>query len=344
MTVQSVGPDRGRVMKLKSNRLFWAFVLWPAFCCAQVENLDQAKKEGEVILYTTMTVVDFEAFNKAAKEKYPFLTVRHVYLSSARQAARVMQEHRAGGVQADVLGNSLEAILYLKQQGVLSAYRSAEAKNLIPGGSDPDGYWSGMTTDLLLTGFNPKMISKGAAPKNYEEYLKPQFKGQMATNRGVPYPLTGMVSLRGEEQGAAYLKKLSQQELRLVEGYTHMVNLMAAGEYPLAIFAQVSKVDAMKRKGAPVDWLSTSPTFATISTVAVTKNPLHPAAARLLVDFYLSAEGQQALARAGKIPLRRGIKSPSKEIDQLMEGDNLHVIRPEGEYSRYMKLYNDILK
>jgi len=332
-------------MKLKSYRLMiLAMVLWPAFCSAQTADYpDQAKKEGEVILYTTMTVVDFEAFNKAAKEKYPFLTIRHVYLSSARQAARVMQEHRAGRVQADVLGNSLEAMLYLKQQGVLSAYRSAEVKNLIAGSADADGYWSGMTTDLLITGFNPKMLSKAAAPKNYDEYLKPQFKTQMAVNRGVPYPLTGMISLRGEEQGAAYLKRLSQQDLRLVEGFTHMVNLMAAGEYPLTIFAQVSKVDAMKRKGAPVDWLSGTPTFATISTVGVTKNPLHPAAARLLVDFYLSQEGQQALARAGKIPLRRGVKSPSRDIDQLLEGEKLHVIRPEGEYSRYMQLYNDFL-
>jgi iron(III) transport system substrate-binding protein len=324
--------------------LLWILILWPALSLGQApEVLDQAKKEGEVILYTTMTVVDFETFNKAAKERYPFLNVRHVYLSSARQAAKVMQEHRAGRVQADVLGNSLEAMLYFKQQGVLSAYRSPESKNLIQGVWDAEGYWSGMTTDFLITGLNPRMTSKAAAPKSYEDYLKAQFKGQMAVNRGVPYPFTGMVSLRGEEQGIAYLKKLGQQELRLVEGYTHMTNLLAAGEYPLAIFTQVSKVDAMKRKGAPVDWLAGSPTFATISTVAVTRNPLHPAASRLLVDFYLSVEGQQALARTGKIPLRRGVKSPAKEIDQLLESENLHVIRPEGEYSRYMKLYNQLL-
>lgn len=41
--------------------------------------------------------------------------------------------------------------------------------------------------------------------------------------------------------------------------------------------------------------------------------------------------------------LRRGVKSPSREIDQLLESENLHVIRPEGDYGRYMKLYNEIL-
>jgi iron(III) transport system substrate-binding protein len=324
--------------------LFLFFSLLSGLALGQsAELLNQAKKEGEVILYTTMTVGDFEHFNKAAKEKYPFLSIRHVYLSSARQTARVMQEFRAGRVQADVLGNSPEPLLYLKQQGVLSAYKSPETANLLKGAWDPEGYWSGMTTDLLVTGFNPRLISRAAAPKNYDEYLRPQFKGQLAVNRGVPYPLTGMVSLLGEEQGIAYFKKLSQQDLRLVEGYTHTVNLMAAGEYPLTAFMQVSKLEAMKRKDAPVDWLPSAPTLATISTVAIVKNPLHPAAAQLLIDFYLSAEGQRGLAAAGKIPLRRGVKSPSRDIDQLMESGNLHVILPEGGYDRYMKIYNEYL-
>ena len=331
-------------MKPRLMLLGFAAMLVPVLAFAQTADvLNQAKKEGEVILYTTMTVGDFQVFNKAAKEKYPFLNVRHVYLSSARQTARVMQEFRAGRVQADVLGNSPETLVYLKQQGVLGSYRSAEAANLLKGAWDSDGYWSGITTDLLVTGFNPRLISRTAAPKNYDEYLRPQFKSQIAVNRDVPYPLTGMVSLRGEEQGIAYFKKLSQQDLRLVEGYTHTVNLMAAGEYPLTAFMQVSKLDAMKRKEAPVDWLPSAQTLATISTVAMIKNPFHPAAAQLLIDFYLSAEGQQALAAAGKIPLRRGVKSPSRDVDQLMESGNLHVILPEGGYDRYMKLYNEQL-
>ncbi|MGH7782499.1 MAG: ABC transporter substrate-binding protein, partial [Candidatus Binatia bacterium] len=189
-------------MLIKFTLLLLLANLWATFAFAQSADLiNQAKKEGEVILYTTMTVRDFEAFNKAAKEKYPFLNIRHVYLSSARQAARVMQEYRAGRVQADVLGNSPETLVYFKQQGVIGPYRSPETKNLLKDTWDAAGYWSGITTDLLVTGFNPKMIAKAAVPKSYDDYLKPQFKGQLAVNRGVPYPLTGMISLRGEEQG-----------------------------------------------------------------------------------------------------------------------------------------------
>jgi iron(III) transport system substrate-binding protein len=320
-------------------------IFLPTIAWAQsAELVNQAKKEGgEVILYTTMTVGDFEHFSKAFREKYPGLNLRHVYLSSSRQTARVMQEFRAGRVQGDVLGNSPEPLLYLKQQGVLGQYRSAETKNLLSGAWDNDGFWSGITTDLLVTGFNPRLLAKSAVPKNYDDYLRPQYKSQIAVNRGVPYPLTGMVSLRGDEQGTAYFKKLSQQDLRLVEGYSHTINMMAAGEYPLTGFMQVSKLEAMKRKEAPVDWLAATQTLATISTIAMVKNPLHPAAAQILIDFYLSPEGQRALAMAGKIPLRKGVRSQSKDIDQLMESGTAHVIRAEGGYDKYMKVYNEYL-
>jgi iron(III) transport system substrate-binding protein len=187
------------------------------------------------------------------------------------------------------------------------------------------------------------LISAEKAPKNFDDYLNPVFKNQFGVNRGVAEGLIGMMEVWGAEKGLAYMRRLGQQGLRPVEGFAHMANLLAAGEYPLAIYMQVSKIDAMRKKGAPVAWLPTSPALATVSAVSKTRNSPHPAAAKLLIDFYLSAEGQQALARAGKIPLRRGVKSPSPDIDELLEGGNFHVVKAEGDYSRYMKLYNEIL-
>lgn len=331
-------------MKIKSLLLLSLLVMAPVLSFAQSQELiSRAEKEGEVMLYATMSVADFAHLAKAFKEKYPRINLRHISLPSSRQTARVMQEFRAGGVQADVLGNSPDTLLYLKQQGVIGPYRSPETKNLFQGAWDNDGYWSGITTDLLVTGFNPRLMSKAAVPRSYDDYLRPQMKSQIAINRGVPYPLTGMVSLRGEEQGVAYFKRLSQQDLRLIGDFNHMVNLMAAGEYSLTGFMQVSKLDAMKRKEAPVDWVAAPQTFATIASIGMVKNAPHPAGAQLLIDFYLSAEGQRALAAAGKIPIRKGVKSPSKDIDQVLESGNLHVIRPDGSYDKYMKIYNEYL-
>jgi iron(III) transport system substrate-binding protein len=335
-------PQFGR--RIPAGIFLLVLLCYPSFSIAQSPTLiDQARKEGEVVLYTTMNVRDFAVFNQVAKEKYPFLNIRHVYLASSRQAAKVMEEHLAGQLQADVLGNSFEAMRYYQRQGIIGSYQSPESKYMTKGTVDPEGFWEGITTDLLISAYNTNIMTREAAPKDYEDYLKPAFKGQMAINSGVPYGLTGMIVLKGEEAGIAYMKRLGQQDLRPVEGFSHVANLLAAGEFPLAIFMQVSKIEALKKKGAPVDWVPSSPTFATISTIAIAKAPPHPAAARLLVDFYLSPEGQRALATVGKIPLRRGIKSPSKAIDDLLESENLYVVKPEGDFNRYMKLYKKFI-
>ena len=79
--------------------------------------MEQARKEGEVILYSTITVGAFDQLSKALKEKYPFMTVRHIRLGPAQQPARIMQEQRSGQFPADVVYNNLLHLIYLKESG-----------------------------------------------------------------------------------------------------------------------------------------------------------------------------------------------------------------------------------
>ena len=79
--------------------------------------MEQARKEGEVILYSTITVGAFDQLSKALKEKYPFMTVRHIRLGPAQQLARIMQEQRSGQFLADVVYNNLLHLIYLKESG-----------------------------------------------------------------------------------------------------------------------------------------------------------------------------------------------------------------------------------
>ena len=297
--------------------IFVALMLLPAMTSGQTASLDQARKEGEVILYSTITVGAFNELNKAVKEKYPFLNVRHIRLGPAQQLARIMQEQRAGHFLADVVYNNLLHLIYLKDNGVLGKYESPENKFLMKEAIDSDGFWVGGDIDVLVTGFNTKMISRNEVPTTYDGFLDGKLKGQMAINSNNPYALVGMASLRGEEQGIAYIRKLAQQNLRPVQGFTHMANLLAAGEYPIALMSQVTKIEEMKEKGAPVDWASNTPNFSTVGAYALSRNPPHPVGARLLIDFVLSDQGQRVLGRTGKLPMRRGVPTSVEEHRQI---------------------------
>ena len=337
--------QRDAFMKLVLSGLLCAAIWFPSASAeGQPASLEQARKEGEVILYSTITVGAFNELNKAIKEKYPFLNVRHIRLGPAQQLARIMQEQRSGHFPADVIYNNLLHMIYLKESGVLGKYESPETKFLMKEAIDGDGFWVGGDIDVLVTGFNTNMIARKDVPTAYDGFLDGKLKGQMAINSNNPYALVGMASLRGEEQGIAYMKKLAQQNLRPVQGFTHMANLLAAGEYPVALFSQITKIEEMKEKGAPVDWVSNAPNFSTVGAYGLSRNPPHPAGARLLVDFVLSEQGQKILGNTGKLPMRRNVPTQSKNIDKLLDSGNLHPIKDAKGLEKYAKIYRELIE
>lgn len=304
-------------------------------------DLELARKEGEVVLYTTMVVSDFQVFQKALAKKYPFLKINHVRLGASTLVARAVAEFRAEKHLTDVYGVTPDSMNYMAAQGILATYTSPEAKLIHKGFMDPKGFWSGINTDVLVTGVNTAQLNVKRAPQSYADYLKPEYKGKMAFHIGTSNPLIGMSELNGEEKALAYMRSFAKQELIQHNGYTKISQLLAAGEFPIVAFMQVTKLDKIRERGGPVDWLPLDPSFATVSSVAVAKNAPHPNAARLLVDFYLSDDGQKALREIDKIPLRRGVEPDSKRIAELIQ-QTPHVIKYQGDAGKYIRQFNEI--
>jgi iron(III) transport system substrate-binding protein len=304
-------------------------------------DLELAKKEAEVILYTTMVVSDFQVFQRAIAKKYSFLKVNHVRLGAAALAARAIAEFRAGKHLTDVFGVTPDSMNYLRDIGVLAQYTSPEIKFVHQGFMDAKGFWNGINTDILVTGVNTSQMPLTKAPRGYNDYLKPEYKGKIAFHIGTNNPLIGMTELRGEERAIAYMRAFAKQDLIAHNGYTKISQLLAAGEFPLVAFMQVTKLEKIRERGGPVDWIPLDPSFATVSSVAIAKNAPHPNAARLLLDFYLSEEGQKALREIDKIPLRKGVEAESKRVAELVERTP-HVIKYEGDPGKQIKLFNEI--
>ncbi|MSP39579.1 MAG: extracellular solute-binding protein [Deltaproteobacteria bacterium] len=308
---------------------------------AKTAEVDLARKEGEVVLYTTMVLSDFQVFQRAIAKRYPFLKVNHVRLGAATLAVRAIAEFRAGKQLTDVFGHTPDSMNYLRDIGLLAQYVSPEVKFLHQGYMDPKGFWTGINTDILVTGVNTTQMSLAKAPRSYADYLKPEYKGKIAFHIGTNNPLIGMTELRGEEKALAFMRAFAKQGLIAHNGYTKISQLLAAGEFPIVAFMQVTKLEKIRERGGPVDWLTLDPSFATVSSVAIAKNAPHPNAARLLVDFYLSEEGQKALREIDKIPLRKGVEADSKRVAELVERTP-HVIKYEGDAGKQIKLFNEI--
>jgi len=195
----------------------------------------------------------------SGEEKYPFLNIRHVRINSGNQAPKILLEHKAGKMQSRCDRQQPRGDALFQGARCLGESRFAGNQPTRQGfGRSGRLLGRQFTSDLYITAYNTKFLAIDKAPRSFDDNLDPRWKDQIAVNRGVPDGLIGMLELRGDDKGMAYMRRLGGQGLRPIDGFTHMTNLLAAGEYPLAIFMQVSKIDAMKKRGAPVSWLPTA--------------------------------------------------------------------------------------
>ena len=89
------------------------------------------------------------------------------------------------------------------------------------------------------------------------------------------------------------MRRFATQDLQYRGGHTQMVQLLAAGEFPILSVTFAPRVSVVKESGAPIDWLALAPTFSNPIGIGLYKSAPHPNAAKLYVDFMLSKEVQQ---------------------------------------------------
>ncbi|MGZ9215391.1 MAG: ABC transporter substrate-binding protein, partial [Candidatus Binatia bacterium] len=94
--------------------------------------------------------------------------------------------------------------------------------------------------------------------------------------------------------------------------------LLAAGEFA-AYIGRGHVAEMFKKKGAPVDWIKNpDPLVVQPATVQIAKHAPHPNSAKLLIDFMLSEQVAELLAKEQRLPGRSnaaGLDPAFKEIN-----------------------------
>ncbi|HEY4407965.1 MAG TPA: extracellular solute-binding protein [Xanthobacteraceae bacterium] len=258
-----------------------------------------AKKEGEVVWTSTQIVNQLvRPIAAAFEKKYPGIKVRYTRANANEVAVKILNESRAGRPQSDVFDGT-SSVVPLKQEGYVLQWQPEAAKDYPDLYKDPDGYWIASNLYINTPGYNTALVPKGTQPQTYQDLLDPKWKGKIAwnalpsTSGGVGFVGTVLAEM-GEQKGMDYLRAFSKQKVANVAAAARQVlDQVIAGEYAIAlqIFNHHAVISA--KKGAPVDWIKMEPATGTLSVVGIQKNAPHPNAAKLLVDFIISKEGQQ---------------------------------------------------
>ena len=274
---------------------------------ADAALISAAKREGKVLWYTTLIVNQAIRPLKDAFEKtFPGIELQYVRADENPTAAKIIAEAQAGRVQADVF-DALSSMIPLRRAGLVAPFVPASARQYPADLKDPEGYWISILLYVFAPGINTTLVSKAQAPKTYQDLLDPRWKGKMAWNPGSMAGAIGFVGntmmSMGEERGRAYLEALAKQQIVNIEASSRAIlDQVIAGEYPMGLMMFNHHTVISAQRGAPSDWLTMEPVPVALDAVGILKDAPHPNAARLLVEFLTSEEGQRVLQKADYLP------------------------------------------
>jgi iron(III) transport system substrate-binding protein len=299
--------------------------------------IEAAKKEKQVVVYTSLNTKDSVPISQAFEKKYG-VKVELWRSSSEKVLQRALTEARAGRHAVDAFelnGPEMEA---LYREGLLEEFWSPHFKNLPPAAFAKHKHYVADRFNFFTIAYNTKLVKPEEVPNSYEDLLHPRWVGKIGIEASDDDWFASIVKHMGEQKGLAFFRKLAEMKPQLRTGHTLLAELVAAGEIPLVATIYNHNAERLLVNGAPIKWKALDPTFGRPNAVAVTKRTQRPHAALLFADFMLSPEGQELIKQRNRVPASTAVetnlnKFPFHMIDPVIVLD---------EQAKWEKIWSDL--
>src|SRR5581483_5102440 len=300
-------------------------LLYAAACAAPAANRDiylyqggdraarliaGAKQEGQVVLYSTMTVQDGRALAAAFERKYGVKLI-HWRGSAEKIVQRALAESKSGHDGADVFETSSHRMEALRREQLLEDFYTPAFSELSPAAFAPDHrQYVAARFAFFVLGYNTRLVKPAELPTRYEDLLNARWQGRLAIESTDVLWFAALVKAMGEERGLAFFRRLAAMKPQIRSGHILGAQLVASGEIPVFIDAYNNNMETLKRSGAPVDWKPLGPVFGQASAIGVAKHSRRPHAALLFTEFLLSREGQEFFKSVNRVPASLTVDTP----------------------------------
>jgi iron(III) transport system substrate-binding protein len=293
-----------------------AVLSWADWLRAQSEEelIRGAKKEGQVVFWSSMRIEDSKALATGFEAKYPFVKVDIFRAGGEQIVNRAIAEHMAGKTTYDVL--NAFALKVLQNRGLLQPYAAPEAAHYPNGFKDAQNFWVSLYSGYNVIGYNTKLVPTAEAPKNWEDLLNRRWKGKLGMDDEEYFWYAGMLKHWGQERGKKYMEALAKQDLQFRNGHALLADLVSAGEIPVAVVVYPDHIEQMKAKGQQVEWVKSSdPVLVNLAPVGVAAKAPHVNAAKLFMNYSISKEGQDILQKARRASARVDVPPLVPDMD-----------------------------
>src|ERR1700755_1543832 len=142
--------------------------------------IEAAKKEGQVIYYTSTDLPVAEKLAKAFEAKYPDIAVRVERTGAERVFQRIGQEYSSHIHAVDVVNSSDAAhFIVWKRDGILAPYVPEDVARFPPEHRDVDGQFASFRVWLSIIAFYTDLVNAEDAQKSFSERPEPKWKGKI---------------------------------------------------------------------------------------------------------------------------------------------------------------------
>jgi iron(III) transport system substrate-binding protein len=221
-------------------------------------------------------------------------------------------------VRCDVFwNNEVSQSIALADDGALQEYRSPSAAGLPKWARDPGGRWTGFAARARVLIYNRDRVERSEVPTTLEQLTEPRWKGRV----GIAKPLFGTTAThvaqlwsRDAAGTEAWLDALKANGVVVCAGNADVKDRVVAGELDVGL-TDTDDANLALLAGAKVGVVfpdqrpNQRGALLIPNSVAIVAGAPHLEDAKVLVDYLLSREVEEALARSrsAQIPMRKGI-------------------------------------
>jgi ABC-type Fe3+ transport system substrate-binding protein len=286
------------------------------------KTVDEAKKEGKIVLAIPPATELRTALEPLLKQKFG-LDAELVSAPGPKNASRIAAEKKAGVSYFDAIICGTGTSAGLTHDGMLEPM---EPFWMLPEVKDPKQWWGGhiwednISTHRFLYSFLADVsthsvwynssLAKPQELRSIDDYLNPKWKSKIGfSDPRVPSSGQSIWSFMWEIKGEEFLKKLVEQDLFITRDLRQLTDALAKGKVILAFGIGRSQAEPFVKVGLPIKPAPTPkeglPASNGFGVIGIIKDPPHPNAAKVFVNWFLSREGQDWYGRIMQNGTRR---------------------------------------
>ena len=143
----------------------------------QRQLIEGAKKEGKLVFYTSVETEFARSLTSGFEAKYPFIKTDIFRSTHERILSRMNVERKTGTYTADAVSVGEFETYHMQKMGFITPYKSPYATAYPEGFKDPNGYWTDLYDNLIVTAYNSNRVKRDELPARLPRPASPALEG-----------------------------------------------------------------------------------------------------------------------------------------------------------------------